>query len=260
MFSTNHIIWLIICFALIGAGLYYLLKKRPPLRQVLNIACYICIASEVIKVFSVIKMVPSSDGSLMFPYLELTQLPLHLCSMQILFIFFARYAKDSRFRENLLAFMYPTCGVGAAFALFIPIIFGATIDVSQAFTHPLAYQYFLYHVMLILAGMYIPFSGEFELKPRHYLTTIGFLSALAFISLYFNSMFATPTYVDGQLVSVDYATNFYFTYTPPIDIPLTEIGHWYIYFSVIAGMAISIIALFYLPIFIKYAKANRRNK
>lgn len=257
MFSTEHIIWLVVCFVLIGIGMWYLVRKRPPLRQVLSVACIVCIASELIKVLSTLRMVPSSDGTVMYPYLELSQLPFHLCSMQILFIFYARYAKESSFREKLLAFMYPTCGVGAAFALFIPIILGDTVPVNQAFAHPLAYQYFLYHVMLILVGMYIPLSGEIQLKPKHYFTTIGFLAVLAFVSLYLNSMFASPTYVNGELISLDYATNFYFTYTPPIDINLTEIGHWYIYMSVILVMALVIIALFYLPVFIKAFKEKR---
>ena len=206
---------------------------------------------------STIVMVPSADGSTMYPYLDLGQLPFHLCTMQTIFIFYTRFAKEGKFRENLLAFMYPTCGVGAAFSLFIPIIFDDTITVSQAFTHPLAYQYFLYHVMLILVGLYIPFSNEFEIRPKHYWSTLGLLTGFGFVSIYLNSMFAVPTYVNGEIVSVDYATNFLFTNRPPIDIPLTTMAHWFIYLGVLGTMAVVIIALFYIPFFAKARKQRR---
>ncbi|MBR5136450.1 MAG: YwaF family protein [Clostridia bacterium] len=257
MFTTNHIIWLIISFLLIGAGLYFLLKKRPPLRLVLKWASIFAVVAEAIRLFSTVEMVPSTDGSMMYPYLDVGQLPLHLCSIQMIFIFYTRFAKDCKFRENLLAFMYPTCGVGAAFSLFIPIVFDETITVSQAFTHPLAYQYFLYHVMLILLGLYIPFSKEFEIKPRHYLSTVGLLGAMGFVSIFLNSVFASPTYINGELVSVDYATNFFFTNRPPINIPLTTETHWFIYLGVIGTMVIVIAALFYLPFFVKAWKTKK---
>lgn len=247
MFTTNHFIWLGICATLLAAGFYCLKKYKPTLQQVLKIASMGAILSEAIKVFSVLQVVPSTDGSTMHLYMELGHLPFHLCSIQIIFIFIARFAGEGKMKENLLAFMYPTCAAGAFLALLMPSIFGSSIEVSQAFTHPLAYQYFLYHVMLILLGFYIPMSGETKIEGKHFFTTFGTLALLAFVSLYLNSMFAVPTYINGELVSVEYSTNFFFTQATPIGIALTEKWHWFLYYGILLGIASILLGAFYLP-------------
>ena len=156
MFSFYHILWLILCALLITISVVMLKKYRPSLKQVLTIACVVSVCSELIKTISMIQIVPSSDGTMFFPYLELQHLPLHLCSIQILMIFYCRFAKESSTKEAILAFMYPTCIAGAFLALMMPSIFNATIEVTQCFTHPIAYQYFLFHSMLIILGLWIP--------------------------------------------------------------------------------------------------------
>jgi hypothetical protein len=249
MFSIYHIIRLIISFALIVFGVVYLKRTNPPLKKFLSFACIVAVISEIIKTFSVITLVPSSTGLHNYIYLELEHVPLHLCSIQIILLFYVRFAKEGPFRDIILAFMYPTCAIGATLSLLIPTIFIDIYDPSQAFTHPHPYQYFLYHVMLIILGIYILISKQVDLKPKHYLTTMGVLGTFAFASLYFNSMVASPRYIDGELVSVDYAGNFLFTYAPPIDIPLTELWHWYLYLGIIISLAFGLIALFYIPVF-----------
>ena len=230
----------------------YLRKYRPSIKQVLTIACIVCVFSEIIKVFSLLEMVPSSDGSTMHLYLKMQQLPFQLCSVQMIFIFFTRFAKNEKAKEILLAFMSPTCTLGSLFAFAIPTIFiNATVDISDAFTHPLAYQYFLYHTMLVLLGVYITASKEVDIRSKHYLSTLGILGCLGFASIYLNSIFAVPTYVNGELISVDYSTNFFFTQTTPIGIALTEKWHWFAYMGIIAALAFVLIGLWYLPYFIK---------
>ena len=256
MFTTNHFIWLAICGLLLVLGFWSLKKYRPTLQQVLSLACMGAIFSEVIKTFSVLQVVPSADGSSLHLYMELGHLPFHLCSIQIIFIFIARYAKESKAKESLLAFMYPTCAAGAFLALLMPSIFGSSIEVSEAFTHPLAYQYFLYHVMLILLGAYIAMSGEVKIRGKHFFTSFGILALLAFVSLYLNSMFAVPTYVNGELVSVEYSTNFFFTQATPIGIALTEKWHWFVYYGIIVAIGITLLAAFYLP-FIRGGKKGK---
>lgn len=249
MFTLNHFIWLGICLILCTAAFRWLKTHRPPLKTVLSIACAVSVLSELTKTLSVLEMVPSADGSTTHLYLEMQHMPLHLCSIQILFIFYARFAKDGPVREALLAFMYPSCTLGALFALALPSIFSTSISVSQAFTHPLAYQFFLYHAMLVVLGITIARSGEVDIRPKHYLSSLGILGVLGFCSIYFNSMFATPTYENGVLVSVDYSTNFFFTQRTPIGIALTEKWQWFLYMGIIAALAALLIALFYLPYF-----------
>ena len=86
MFSVNHFIWLAISFAAMAAALCYLKKNKPSLVSVLSVCCVLCILSEVTKTFSVLEMVPSSDGSTMHAYLEMGQVPLHLCSINALLL------------------------------------------------------------------------------------------------------------------------------------------------------------------------------
>lgn len=254
MYSLYHLVWIFICIVLIVGALYYLKVKKVPLQTLLSAACVICILSEVTKTFSVLEMVPSSNGATMHLYLQMSHLPLHLCSIQILFIFFARFSKNQTAKETLFAFMYPTCTLGALFAIAIPTIFETSISTNQAFSHPLAYQYFLYHVMLVVLGVYIAISKEVDIKPKHYFTSLAILGTMAFVSIYLNSIFATPTYVDGELVSVDYSTNFLFTQETPINIPLTEKWHWFLYLGIIVTLAVVLIAIFYLPYFKKAKK------
>jgi len=254
MFTVYHFIWLAVCAVILVAGFRLLMTRRPPLRDLLTLCCIGAAASEIIKVFCTIQLVPSADGSTLLPYLELKQLPFHICALQIFFIYYARFAKDSKFREALLAFMYPAGMIGAAIALCVPTVFTEVIPATRAFTHPMGYQYFLYHTMLILMGGYIAFSGQVDIKPKHYLTSVGFLSVFAFFSLYINSMFSIPVYEDGVLTSVQYGVNFLFTYRPPIDIAFTQPWHWFFYLGIIAALALGLIALCYIPVFRKNRK------
>lgn len=254
MLSIYHCIWMAVCAAVILSAVVWLKKNRPDLRSVLSVACVLCVLSELTKTLSVMRLIPSADGSAIYPYLEMKHLPLHLCSIQILIIFFVRFAKDSKFREALLAFMYPTCLLGALLAILMPSIFPGSILPSQAFVHPLGYQYFLYHAMLIILGIYIPMSGQVDLRPKHYVSTLGILGGLAFLSIYLNSMFAVPVYEGGKLVSVEYTSNFFFTYKPPLGIKLTQLWHWYVYMGVILLLGVVLIGLLYLLYFKKGKK------
>ena len=98
MFSIQHIIWMIVSVAIIAGLVIALAKKHPSLKSVLTSAFVICACSELIKVLSCIELVPSADGSVLYPYLELQHLPFHLCSIQILMILYCRVAKGGQIR------------------------------------------------------------------------------------------------------------------------------------------------------------------
>lgn len=248
MFSIQHIIWLIISFALIVYFLLSYRKKRPSFNQVLNYCLIVCCLSEVTKVFSVLEMVPSQDGSIMYPYIPMNHLPLHLCSIQIPFIAFVRFTENKRLRDPLLAFMYPSCLLGALSALAMPSIFSTTISVNQAFTHPMAYQFFLYHSMLIILGFIIAWSGEIKWTWKDYWRCMIIIALMGFISLYVNSMFAQPTYLNGKLQHVDFWPNFLFTYQNPIGIKITTIQGWYIYLVILCAVVALLSAICYFPL------------
>ena len=260
MFGVYHFIWLGICALLAALAAAYLRRHKPPLRRVLGWACAGCVVSEVVKILSVIELVPSADGSRFYPYLELAHLPFHLCSAQIALIFYARYAKDGPARTAVLAFMYPSCLIGALMAIVIATTFGSSADFAEAFLRPLTYQYFLYHTMLVVLGLYIPLSREVELRPRHYLSTMAIVVAAGFVSFYLNSAFAVPVYSAGELLSVEYTTNFLYTFAPPVDfIRLTEPWHWYVYVLALGALAALLVALLYIPVF-RRAKSSARGE
>ena len=256
MFSTYHFAWLGICAVLIALSACYLYRRRPPLTQVLSLACMISILSELVKTISMMQLVPNSEGNQLHLYLQMQHLPLHLCSLQIFFIFYARFAAPGKKRTTLLAFMYPTCLIGAASALLMPSIFSTSIELNQAFSHPLAYQFFLFHTMLVILGFYIPLSRQVAIRARHYWSTLALLAILAFASLYLNAIFADPVYLNGSLQSVEYTPNFFFTYRTPIGIRFTALWQWYLYLGILLLLALVLIGLFYWP----YYRAERRQR
>lgn len=259
MFTLYHFIWLAISIAVIVTALTWLQRHKPSLKSVLTVACIACVCSELTKVFSVLQMVPDASGTEMHLYVELQNLPLHLCSLQIICIYCARFMKEGKARDVLLGFMYPTCVAGAFFALLLPSIFDETTTALDAFVNGHPYEYFLYHSMLIVLGLYIFLSKQVDLKPRHCLTTFGMLAALAFFSIYTNSIFSHAVYEGGELVSVEYTPNFFFVFETPIGIKLTEMWHWYAYLAIILTLASALIVGFYIPVF-RRAKKKMQEK
>ncbi|MBQ9424624.1 MAG: YwaF family protein [Erysipelotrichaceae bacterium] len=255
MFSWQHIVWLIISFALVVFFLVSYRKKRPPFQKVLNYCLIVCYLSEFIKVFSVLEMVPSADGSMIYPYLPQNHLPLHLCSIQILLITYVRFTENKKMRDSLLAFMYPGCLMGALSALAMPSIFSTTISVNQAFTHPMAYQFFLYHTMLIILGFIIAWSGEIKWTWNDYFRCLIIIAVMGFVSLYVNSMFASPTYLNGELQHVDFWVNFLFTYQNPLGIRITTIQGWYVYLLILCAAVAILTFICYFPL----VRKNRGN-
>lgn len=251
MFSAYHIAWMVISVLVIAFTLRYLLKNKVPLNKLLWFAFYAGIVVELIKVFSLVQMVPNIDKTMYFPYIETQHIPLNVCSLQKFFIIYVLFTKNKQGRENVLAFMYPTGLIGALIALVVPA--GATIEwtLLGAFTNPQAYQFFLYHALLVIIGAYIPLSGELQIQKKHFVSSIAMLLVLAIGSMYLNSGFATATYEAEKVVRVDYTPNYLFTYKPPISsIKLTEVWHWYLYVLVLTVLALSVIFALYMP-FIK---------
>ena len=73
------------------------------------------------------------------------------------------------------------------------------------------------------------------------------LSVLTFFSIYLNSIFASPSYENGKLVSVDYITNFFFVYNTPIGLALKTKTAWLVYLMILVLLAFFLVALMYLP-------------
>ena len=247
MFSIQHLIWLAISVCLIVALSSVISRRRPSLNQILTSACVLAVISESIRLLTYIQMVPSADGSALNLFIEWRHLPLHLCSVQLFLIFYVRFSESERRRETLLAFMYPTCIVGAAFALLLPSIFTNGIEPSEAFTSPIAYQFFSYHSMLVVLGIAIARSDEVTIRFSHLFSTLAILGVFTLLSVYVNSAFAYVTYRGTQLLSVENTPNFFFTYRTPVGIQLTALWQWYVYLAILIALAVVLMTLFYLP-------------
>lgn len=258
MFSLNHIIWIIICSVISVVGVIYTKKIKPSFKTMVNICFAIGIISEIIKIFSVIELVPIEGGNGFYPYLETRYLPFHLCSLQIiLFAYLKIYGRNNETTYNIISFMYPCCVIGGILAIIIPSIFNTSISVNQAFTHPLAYQTFLYHTMLIVFGIYLLDNDEMRLKTDGYKKALITIFVLGFVAININSVFTTPIYENNRLLAVSGTTNFFFTAVPPIPIAITSKWQWTLYIFVITLLAILLIGVIYLPIYLRERKTIR---
>jgi hypothetical protein len=83
---------------------------------------------------------------------------------------------------------------------------------------------------------------------KHFRDTTLLVYLLGLISVYLNSMLASPTYEDGRLVSVDFWTNFFFTYQNPLGIRITQLWQWYLYLLIMALLAALLLYLFHMPL------------
>ena len=136
----------------------------------------------------------------------------------------------------------------------MPSIFTTSTPVEKAFVSPMCYQFFLFHTMLFVLAVIIVKSGEVKWKAAHLRNTLIMIYVMGFVSLYINSVFASPTYKDGELVSVDFVTNYFFTYKNPINLKLTAIWQWYIYLLILIAFTGVMVVLMYLPLIIKSKK------
>ena len=262
MFTQNHFIFLGITLAFMGLAFGLIYGLKPKFKTIFIVACVLCVVSELTKTLSVMEFdwVPLVKGGKIIeeqyelvPFIRTQHLPLHLCSIQILFIFLVTFMKpDNKKRDLFLGYMYPTFIIGASLALLMPG--------TLSFTNPQSWQYFLYHGMLVVLGIYIITSKEVNIRPKHYLTTLALLFSLAFASLYLNSIFAHYTYDQASnTFDLQYIPTFFYTMRSPVAFLFTfkEEWHWYLYLVVIVLLAFILIGLLYLPVFIKWFKQRK---
>lgn len=260
MFTTEHFVLLGITILLMIVAFIVLFKFKPSLKLVLTIACVICVISEVVKTFSSMQFdwmnlydeLGNIEGKQLVPFIEMDHFPLHLCAIQVFLIFIVRFLKPtSKVRTVLLGFMYPTMAFGATLALFMPG--------ELSFINPRSYQYFFFHGMLVVLGIYIMLNKEIEFKPKHYLTSIILLAGLGFASIYANSLFAQFNMRPDGSYDLLYMPNLFFTMRSPAEFLFifTEPYHWYIYLACVFVIAFIVFALFYIPVFVK-AKRNKK--
>ncbi|MCQ2418673.1 MAG: YwaF family protein [Clostridia bacterium] len=227
MFEPKHLIILAICAVYAACALILLAKKRPPLDMVTKILLAIGVISETIKICTYIVMNEEEYGG----YLPKTDLPFHLCSIQLLFMVVLVLSKSERVKKALYSFMLPTCLIGGFAALMIPTSSSLSVPIITV-------QYFLFHTSIVVFAIYLYLTNEISLEFRDYISACLMLFAAFFVAVYLN----------GWINDYEHPINFMYVVAPPVEgLPYLNKDHgWLVYIVHYAALAYVCITLCFI--------------
>ena len=238
-FGTKHLIIEAICMVLIVA--LTILSKKLSFEKLCRVLLYIGIVSEITKIFSYI----CANEDTHHGVLPKTDLPFHLCSIQIIFILIINISQNEKLKRFILSFMYPSCLIGGLAAIFI-----ATN--SSLNSWGITIQYFFYHVAIVVFALNLMIRKDFKHTISDYFSCLKFLLAVMFFAFYINSIV-----YDG--VS---NINFMYVVSPPQDgLPfLTKDYGWLVYISHYAFLVITCVTLCYIKPIVTAIKSKASDK
>ena len=245
LFGTKHLILAALSYVLCIA-LFFVVRKWK-FRNVCKAMFYIGIVSELVKIFYFTIANEDKFGGI----LPKTDLPFHLCSIQIIFIAILYLYNKPKVNKFLLSFMRPSCLFGGIAAILI------ATDSSRNGTWVITAQYFLYHVALVVFALYLYGSKEVRFDIKDYFNCLKFLVVLMFFAFYINSILLDSGYDTG------YNINFMYVAGPPQpNLPyLNDNNGWLSYIIRYAVLILGCISLSYIvPIVnaIHFALKNRK--
>lgn len=168
-------------------------------------------------------------------YLDSADLPFHLCSMHIFFVFALKFFfKNEQVKNIILSFLPPTLFLGGILAYLIP-------TVGTSFNIPQVYQYFLYHGYIIYFSLYLTMNKVIKLSFKTYINNFEILLSIVLIVLWVNSMLS------------DKGVNFMFLSRPPLNnLPILNLNHgWIVYFIHLVSLTIVLFTLYHLSFILK---------
>ena len=239
LFGTYHVIVVIISLLLI-VSLYFLSRKLQ-----FNTLCkslfFVGIISEAIKIFTYIIINEDEYGGI----LPKTDLPFHLCSIQIIFIAIVTFANSEKLKRFILSFMLPSCLFGGIAAILIAT--SSSLNVPM-----ITIQYFLYHIAITVFALNLFTRKELSLNIKDYFNCLKFLGIIMFFAFYINSML-----YDGES-----NINFMYVSSPPVSgLPyLNEEKGWLVYIIRYAILVIVAVTLCYIKPIIASIKNKIKNK
>lgn len=254
-FGRNHLITLAICIGLIILGIIGVSKSKITFNQVLNIMLIFWVISETIKLCSNMSYLLSDGSTVKIIKYEATvgieivrafyprgELPLHLCSIQPIFMLIVKFTNNQKIKDALLSFMAPTCIIGAFIAL-------AVDTVGCDFSNPQVYEYFMYHTALIIFAASIISKKQITITWKSNFKTLFMLLIMFIGSIWLNTLCSDTGANPGDLKDSVFYTNFFYSMKPPIDgLPLLNLNHgWFVYFITIVIIGMVGITLFHLP-------------
>ena len=235
IFGTKHLI-IIACSLALIVGLF-LLSRKTSFANICKIMLYVGIVSETVKIFTYIMINEETHGGM----LPKTDLPFHLCSIQILFVAILNFSQNEKLKRFFLSFMYPSCLIGGLAAIFI-----ATN--SSLNNWVITFQYFLYHIAIIVLALNICTRKELKLNITDYFNALKFVGILMFVAIYINSI------VDDGSGKI----NFMYVVSPPQSgLPfLTEKYGWLVYIVHYASLILFALTMCYIKPIIQAIKAK----
>ena len=241
LFGTKHLILVSVSLVLVVIG--FIFSRKLKFNQMAKIMLYIGIVSEIIKIFYYIIQNEDTHGGV----LPKTDLPFHLCSIQILFIIALNFSKNEKLKSFLTSFMMPSCLIGGLAALLI------ATDSSRNGLWIITAQYFVYHAAIMVFALYLAVNKEHAPTLKGYFSCLKMLLIIMFFAIYINSML-----YDG--VS---NINFMYVVGPPQDgLPfLNDNGGWFSYITRYALLVLVSVTLFYIkPIVIAIKEQIKKFK
>ena len=223
LFSLYHIIALVITVIYIGVLVFF--SRKLSLDKCTKILLIIGIISETIKVVTYVNRNYTLHDS---SYLPKSDLPFHLCSIQIIFMIILNLTKNEKLKRFLYSFMVPSCLVGGFMALIIAVWSSRNIPI-------ITFQYFMYHGAIIAYAIKLLMTDEIEFTIKDMGNAFIMLFSMFFIATYINSIVA-----DG----VSDVNFMYVTYPPMKDLPYLNMNQgWIGYILKYASIAILAILL-----------------
>ena len=248
LFGPEHLIIAAISFILLGVGAYF--TRKVKLETMVKALFAVGICSEVIKVFYFI--IDNEDK--FHGYLPKTDLPFHLCSIQIIFIMILYFSKNDRLKRLLMAFMIPSCLFGSIFAILIATESARGMGI-------ITFQYFGYHIAIGIFAIRLLLDKEMKWTVKDYLHSLALLGFFGMLSIYINS-FLNGSFKFDQVITGDTITNYEdssfifdltninFMYTvraPQEGLPYLNTDHgWFVYIVHYGLLAVFLISLVYI--------------
>ena len=240
LFGTKHLILIAVSAIIIVVASIFV--KKLQFKTVVKILFVIGLLAEVVKdIYFTL-----SNESVYGGVLPKSDLPFHLCSIQMIFITILMISKNEKIKRVLVSFMRPSCLFGGICAILI-----ATHSSRNSW--PITIQYFSYHISLTVFAIYTFINKEYKMEFKDYTNCLIFLGCLMFVAIYLNSILTDLTYVvdsEGNLIKtvVNNGINFMYVAGPPQDgLPfLTEKYGWGVYICHYAFLILFCVTMVYI--------------
>ena len=240
LFGTKHLILIAVSAIIIVVASIFV--KKLQFKTVVKILFVIGLLAEMVKdIYFTL-----SNESVYGGVLPKSDLPFHLCSIQMIFITILMISKNEKIKRVLVSFMRPSCLFGGICAILI-----ATHSSRNSW--PITIQYFSYHISLTVFAIYTFINKEYKMEFKDYTNCLIFLGCLMFVAIYLNSILTDLTYVvdpEGNLIKtvVNNGINFMYVAGPPQDgLPfLTEKYGWGVYICHYAFLILFCVTMVYI--------------